>query len=159
MTTRSVSLFVRWLLSTYSFRSFISCWSSPEVLLTRTYTCILFYFTKQVLLFPGIVKKLGYRWTLRIMTLVFVAGIVLTPFSNSFTGPISSNQSSVSTGAEGSGDEWSDSWAGSGLNSTDYCSEDVASINAVVNENSITRLPWAVWVMVAGTLMLSVIPR
>ena len=50
-------------------------------------------------------------------------------------------------------------WAGSGLNSTDYCGPDVGNMEAAVNEDSVRRLPLLIWVVVAGGLVLVVIPR
>ena len=104
-------------------------------------------------------KKLGYRWTLRIITLVFVTGCFLTPFSSTITGPITSTQSSISAGASGSGSGWGELSVESGLNSTNYCGQGVASLGATVNEDSIKRLPLLVWIVVASVLVLVVIPR
>ena len=63
----------------------------------------------------------------------------------------------MTTGGSGSG--WDNLWAGSGVNSTDYCGLDTAGFEGAVNEDSINRLPLFVWIVVIGGLMTLLVSR
>ena len=100
-------------------------------------------------MFPRITKCFGYRWTFRLAVLVFAATFVLLPFSNQITGPV-----------PGSNDTFSGSGSGSGLwNNTDYCGNDLNSMNVSVNENSVKRIPVYIWAAVIGIFVFVVVSR
>ena len=112
----------------------------------------LLSYISQILVFPWIIKCLGYRWTFRLAVLVFAAACVLLPFSNQITGPVPVPESL--------NDTFSGSGSGSGLqNSTDYCGNDLSSTSVSVNENSVKRIPVYIWAVVIGIFVFLVISR
>ena len=102
-------------------------------------------------MYPRLAKLLGYRHFHRISLVLTIISIVLLPWSNAITGPISSTDDPSISGSgmvSGSGDG----------NSTllDYCGDTLDT--ATVNENSITRLPakvFAVMLIILAILFLS----
>ena len=114
-------------------------------------------FASKLIVYSRIVKLFGYRWTFRLFVILYAMACIFLPFSNAITGPIDSNDSNITTGGSGSG--WNDLWAGSGVNSTDYCGLDTSGFEGAVNENSIRRLPPLVWTVVIGAFMTLVLSR
>ena len=143
----------------------------------------------QLLAYSKIAKCLGYRKTLQVGAVMFAVACALLPLSNKITGPVGRTNSSAPINITGPSipDYWTDAvtllnitglsngstpddlWSGSGVessvnetiaaNSTDYCGNDVSEEESLVNENSIKRIPWYVWIVLSLLLGFLVISR
>ena len=79
--------------------------------------------------------------------MVFALNCVLLPLSNKITGPVNGTASPLHVNITGSGN---------GMNSTDYCGNDAEE--TLVNDDSITRIPWYVWIvlfLIVGVMVMS----
>ena len=131
----------------------------------------------QLCFYPHVTKCLGYRHTLQLGIVFFIACYLILPFSNRITGPISSPTSGPCSEGGGGGDVNSSSsesiFSGSGSggggggpfdnysnttndSSTSYCSVDY---EIGVNHNSIQRVPLRVWTFLFVLMVLLVISR
>ena len=108
----------------------------------------------QGFIYSRIAKLLGFRWMFRTGAVVFLAGCVIIPFSNVITGPVTFEGNNLTISGSGSG-----MWAESGVSSVDYCGQDTSDSQADVNEDSIVRLPLAVWVMAELALLSFVLSK
>ena len=109
----------------------------------------------QLLVYPRIARRIGYRRTLTVGLLLFGVMSILFPFSNRITGPIgdgngdiidpgSSNLSNSSSGIE-----------------SDFCGHQLSGDGSenLVNENSVSRIPIRVWSWLVFHLTLWIISR
>jgi hypothetical protein len=114
----------------------------------------VFVMIYQPLIYPRIARILGYRHFLRISFIVFACGCILTPWSNSITGPIDDDVGGVyNSSGSGLGSGISDVVNGTG----DFCGRSYNETS--VNENSIVRIPFKVWAIVLVSLSLVIFGR
>ena len=92
---------------------------------------------------------------------MFALTCVLLPLSNKITGPIEgagSESVNITGSRNGSVPDysWSSSGLGSEMNETDYCGNGFEV--TLVNDNSIRRIPWHVWIvlcLIIGVMVMS----
>ena len=101
-------------------------------------------------MYPRLAKLFGYRHFYRIGLTLLIVSIILFPWSNAITGPISDDPSISGSGmVPGSGD-------GNSTSNLSYCGD--TTDTSTVNENSIARLPakvFAVMLIILATYYLS----
>ena len=116
----------------------------------------------QLLVYPRLVKLLGYRRTFQFGVFACVACFLILPFSNWITGPIGDAADNLCSGSETNSTSSSSVYSGSGsggfvaANSTGFCQVDYETS---VNENSVSRIPARVWAMLLSVMALLVISR
>lgn len=117
-------------------------------------------FSPQLLIYPKLVKFLGYRRTFQSGVLAGVLCFFLLPFSNRITGPIGDAADDLcNSNGNSTTSLFSESGSGSGgfvANHTQFCEVDY---EVTVNENSVARIPARVWAMLLGVMALLVISR
>lgn len=107
----------------------------------------------QLFLFPRITSCIGYRRSFQLGAIFFAVVVFLPPLANRITGPIS-----VSLTSSGAGSGGYEGLFGSG-SETDFCGNDVSNGSASVNENSVTRVPFEVWLVLCLVTSLMIIAR
>jgi len=105
----------------------------------------------QSLVYPRIVKLLKYRYTCQFGLILFATGCIILPFSNQISGPIPAQ-------------EFNSSGSGSGMmdDSAPFCGYDMltdGSNSTVQIGNSITRVPFKVWVVIMAITVLQILGR
>ena len=123
----------------------------------------------QLLVYPHVAKRLGYRRTLQLGIAISTACTIVLPFSSRIAGPLSGsangpcNNGSSPTVFSGSGSGGSGIFdtATLDLNATDANSTQYCQIDYVigVNDNSIARLPFRVWIVLLSVMILLVVSR
>ena len=124
-----------------------------------------FLLFSQLLAFPYIVKWLGYRKAFQIGLIVFFVASIIIPFTNQITGPIdgtvedqAQNTSLSSCSAH---HDLNDTFLlGENMtsNGTDFCGNDLED-TIRVNDNSIKRIPFVVWLTLMMVMILSVVSK
>ena len=102
----------------------------------------------QSLAYPRIVKLLKYRYTCQFGLFLFAMGCIVLPFSNQISGPIPAQ-------------EFNSSASGSGMidDSAPFCGYDVSTNSTAQIGNSITRVPFKVWVIIMMITALQIVGR
>ena len=104
-------------------------------------------------MYPRLAKLFGYRHFYHISLVLVIVSVVVLPWSNAITGPISSTSTTNDTDMSGSG-----MILGSGDgNITDYCGG--VTDTDTVNENSIARLPAKVFAVMLIILLIYYLSR
>ena len=114
------------------------------------------FFILQLLLYPWIAKRIGYRGTVIFGLLFFGVMSILFPFSNRITGPIGDGSDITD-----SGDFNSSSMATNGSIESDFCGHQLNGDESdnLVNENSVSRIPIRVWSWLVFNLTIWIISR
>ena len=104
---------------------------------------------QKLLVYSRIAKCLGFRRTFQVGVLLFGTVCVLIPFSNKISGPVPGSSTSSNV---------TDLWSGSGSgNSTDFCGDD-SDDGVGVNEDSMERIPYYIWLLLSlvyGAMVIS----